>query len=86
MDLEGLDSFTLARIAQSEATRRDAAHGGPLPAAFRKPTRPEHSRRHGKTAGTPAGAPVGRKAGTFVPRSMCSSGGYSSKGGAGRTE
>ena len=70
MDREGLDSFTLARTVwieakRSEATRRDAAHDASLqrrlPATFRRPTRPEHSRRRGKPAGTQAGAQVGRK-------------------------
>jgi hypothetical protein len=57
MDLEGLDSFTLARIAWIEAKRRAAMPPMTplqrrLPAAFRRPTRPEHSRRRGKPAGS----------------------------------
>jgi hypothetical protein len=79
MDLEGLDSFTLARIVEIEAKRRAVMSPMTplqrrLPAAFRRPTRPEHSRRRGKPAGKQAGARVGRNAGTCVPRSMWSSG------------
>jgi hypothetical protein len=77
--LEGLDSFTLARIAEIEAKRRAVMPPmTPLmrrhPVAFRRPTRPEHSRRRGKPAGKQAGARVGRKAGTCVPRLIWSSG------------
>jgi hypothetical protein len=79
MDLEGLDSFTLARSARIQAKRRA---GMPpmtplqrrLPAAFRRPTRPERSRRPGKPAGTQAGARGGSKAGTCVRRLPWSSG------------
>jgi hypothetical protein len=79
MDLEGLDSCTLARIARIEANKRAVLPPMTplqrrLPAASRRPTRPEHARRRGKPAGTQAGARAGSKAGTCVPRLMWSSG------------
>ena len=54
--LEGLDSFTLARMAWIEAKRRAVMPPMTplqrrLPAAFRRPTGPEYSRRRGKPAG-----------------------------------
>jgi hypothetical protein len=71
MDLEGLDGldgFTLARIARIEAERRTVMPPVTplrrrLPAAFGGPTRPERSRRRGKPAGTQAGARDGARLG-----------------------
>ena len=63
--LEGLDSFTIARIAWIEAKRRAVLPPMtpppvPTPRGLQEADQAEHSRRRGTPAGTQAGARVGR--------------------------
>ncbi len=74
MDLEGLDSFTLARIAWIEAKRRAVMPPMTPPPAPTPRGLKEADQARAFQAAWEAGWNAGWKAGTCVPRSMWSSG------------
>jgi hypothetical protein len=79
MDLEGLDSFTLARIVVIEAKRRAVMSPmtpppAPTPRGLQKADQARAFQAAWEAGWKQARARVGRNAGTCVPRSMWSSG------------